>query len=362
MLKIPKRQNLMCKSHSLLSPSQAPIAFLVAKDRSGTTLLQTMLDSHPQICAPLESRFVMHLAQKYKGRKYWPTKVKERFIKDLFREEKMVLLWELDLPALKKRIARLPEDTSYGDMCKQVYVSSKSFHPKESAEMIVDKNPIYALMIPQLREIFPQAKFIHLVRDYRGTVNSIFNLYKKISIRMLGLSWTMTNLEIEKSKHLVPEAFFTIRYEDLLDRPQEELEKLLHFLGMPFHKNMLTYHSRIASSLDDYIQRSPSEKIRRVRDIGIAKVHKNLSRPLDNSFKEKWRENLSLKQIEVLESCCGGLGTQYGYPCETQAKAQQIKMPSALILDREKLRLYYRLPIWLRELKSKPSMPFIPKK
>src|SRR5690554_6308474 len=92
----------MTESSGKFEPTHAPIAFLVAKDRSGTTLLQTMLDSHPNICAPLESRFVLHLKSRYQHKVHWNDRLKARFTKDLFEEEKMVLLWELDMDALKQ--------------------------------------------------------------------------------------------------------------------------------------------------------------------------------------------------------------------------------------------------------------------
>src|SRR5690606_113661 len=303
----------MINSLEKVEPSHAPIAFLVAKDRSGTTLLQTMLDSHPNICAPLESRFVLHLKSKYQNKTKWNSKLKAQFIKDLFLEQKMVLLWELDLENLQNRIAALPENTTFGEICKQVYVSSKSFHPKETAKLIVDKNPIYAIMIPLLREIYPDAKFIHLVRDYRGNVNSIFSIYKKISIKKLGQSWVMSNREIEKAKSLRPENFITLRYEDLLDNPEKELTKLTNFFKLEFHPNMLTYHERISDEISAYVNRSPNEKVRKVREIGIATVHKNLSKPLKNSFKDKWKDTFSKEQLEILEKYCGAFAEKYGY-------------------------------------------------
>ncbi len=351
----------MINSLEKVAPTHAPIAFLVAKDRSGTTLLQTMLDSHPNICAPLESRFVLHLKNKYQNKNHWNLKLKEQFIKDLFLEQKMVLLWELDMENLQKRIGALPENTTYGEVCKQVYVSSKSFHPKETAKLIVDKNPIYAIMIPLLKEIYPNAKFIHLVRDYRGNVNSIFSLYKKISIKKLGQSWVMNNQEIEKEKSLQPENFITLRYEDLLDNPETELTNLTNFFNLEFHPNMLTYHERISEAISAYVNRSPNEKVRKVREIGIATVHKNLSKPLKNSFKDKWKETFSKEQIETLERYCGCFAEKYGYKPTTNVSSKEEKIPADLTFEKEKLRLYYRLPIWLRELKSKPSMPFIPK-
>ncbi len=341
------------------TPTQVPIVFLVAKDRSGTTLLQTMLDSHPKIRAPLESRFLLHLKSKYQHITLWTKKLKSQFIKDLFKEDKMTLLWELDMEALHGRIQGLPEITTYGEMCRQVYVSAKSFHPKESAALIVDKNPVYALMIPLVLEIYPEAKFIHLVRDYRGNANSIRNFLKNANLKELGMNWVMTNMEIEKIKQKMPEKFITLRYEDLLDRPQQELQRLLHFVDLDFHSGMLSYHNRISGAISDYVERSPNERVRKVREIGMATVHKNLSKPLNTTLKVKWKESFSQKEIAILEEYCSRFGEKYGYRLTTGISGKEYSVPFNLKWERDKLRLYYRLPIWLRELKSKPSMPFI---
>lgn len=351
----------MISNNMKIAPTQAPIVFLVAKDRSGTTLLQTMLDSHPNICAPLESRFVLHLKNKYQGKKLWSKKLKNQFVQDLFKEQKMILLWEIDKDALKIRLENLPESTTYGEICKQVYISSKSFHRKETIKLIVDKNPIYAIMIPLIKEVYPEAKFIHLVRDYRGNINSILKFYRKISIKKLGLSWVMTNSEIEKSKEMQPENFITLRYEDLLDNPKSELERLTNYFNLEFHPAMLTYNERIAKAISAYVERSPNEKVRKVREIGIATVHKNLSKPIVNSYKDKWKETLSKEEIETLEKYCGRFAERYDYNPITSIVPKDEKIPKSLLFERDKLRLYYKLSIWFRELKSKPSMPFIPK-
>lgn len=344
-----------------ISSTRAPIVFLVAKDRSGTTLLQTMLDSHPNICAPLESRFVLHYKQQYQNKKIWSQQDKKTFVENLNKEQKMALLWELNKEELQERLNHLPEKVDYGEICKQVYVSANSFHPKEMTKLIVDKNPLYALMLPFIHNIFPDARYIHLVRDYRANVNSVRSLFKGASLKKLAMGWTLANKEIEKWKEKYPEKFITLTYEELLTNPKEELGSLLEFLDLEFHPNMLTYHTRIAHAIAAYVERAPDTRTKRVREIGIATVHKNLSKPIVPSFKDKWKECLSEKEIKILDRYCGEFAKTYGYFPISDGQTKPAKIDLGLRLEREKLRLYYRLPIWLRELKSKPSMPFIPK-
>ena len=66
-------------------PADIQIIFVLARGRSGTTLLQTILDSHPNIQAPFESRFAIHYRHRYLGIKKWTTNKKisllEMFLK-----------------------------------------------------------------------------------------------------------------------------------------------------------------------------------------------------------------------------------------------------------------------------------------
>jgi len=336
------------------------MVFILGKGRSGTTLLQTMLDAHPNTIAPMESRFVVHFLNRYGTVTKWTPARKASFIADVLTEQKIKFFWEIDEKALKERINQLPENTNYAAICQQVYVSSQSFFTKETMKVIIDKNPIYAILVPHILAVFPNARFVHVVRDYRASSSSVLRLSKKIRARQLGFRWLVSNQEIEHLKTQHPNRFHTLRYEDLLQQPEKELKNLTSFLGIDFDPDMLKYHEKIRSAFDDYLERSPSLEIKKLRELGSNTVHKNLAKPIDSSFIDKWKTTLSEGEIHDLEMVCAEFAKRYHY----ESKIANGKVPALSFgakVHRFKLRLYYRLPIWLRELKSKPSLAYLEK-
>lgn len=345
---------------SAVLPLDIPIVFILAKGRSGTTLLQTMLDAHPAIVAPLESRFVVHFRNRYGKITKWTPAIKKRFINDVLGEMKISLFWEIDSGALRSRIEQLPENTTYGMICKQVYVSSKSLFPKETPKLIVDKNPIHALLIPLITSVFPEARFIHVVRDFRANASSFFKFQPNKTMRELGYMWIYFNEKIEALKKEKSDQFHTLLYEDLVRFPEKTLLELTTFLQVPSSENMLQYYKTIRGSYDAYVARSPSQEIKEIRSLGAKTVHNNLTKPLDPKLMDSWQSKLTKEQIKQLESICSSFASNYGYTSSHENAASK-NVPLNIRLGAEKLYWYYSLPIWLRELKSKPNLALLPK-
>ncbi len=335
-----------------------PIVFILGHGRSGTTLLQTILDSNPNICAPLESRFVVHLKAKYQHLKKWTPEKKEQFIADVLAEQKIYLFWEIDIIQLKNRITNLPENSNYNELCLQVYLSRISLFEKKDITVIVDKNPIYALMIPHLLSVFPDAKFIHIIRDYRASSSSTRTILTQKPIKALAYNWLLSNTEIEKVKSKYPQNFHTLKYEDLLTNTIKEINNVTTFLNVEYNGNMLNYHDTLKQEIPNYLDRSPNKKIEERRKIGINKVHKNIAKPIDPSFINKWKTKLTTEQVQLLDNICGEIAKKHGYIIKNEYQTN-LKIPFKFQFHKNKLRWYYQLPIWLRELKSKPSLGFI---
>ena len=318
-----------------------------------------MLDAHPNTVAPLESRFAIHYYQKYGKIKKWNKSTKLNFIEDVQKERKIELIWELDVQLMTARILNLPESSTYGLVCKQVYASVKSIFQKEQQQVIIDKNPIHGILIPLIYKIFPDAKIIHLVRDYRASANSTKELQIGKSMKNIGYHWLLSNSQIEMYKVNLFKESYTVTYESLLTDPTEELSKLCEFLNIPYNSVMIDYYKVTEKGIQDYIARSPNEFIKDIRSKGSALIHKNISRPIDVSLINKWQKNLSSEQIKALESICGEYGKKYGYKMIYESDGTSPKLSFATKFKGRKLNLYYRLPIWLRELKSKPKLVFL---
>jgi hypothetical protein len=334
-----------------------PIYFIVANGRSGSTLLQTILDKHPKICAPVESRFVMHFYAKYKNKKNWTEADVKTFKKEVLWELKISNFWEFDHDLLDKNLSYCMGSSSYGELCKAVYLSRLSIFDKKEAKLIVDKNPIYSYMMPYLKKVFPYAKFIHLHRDYRGVVNSVLKLMPKASVKEICNRWLICNQEI--LSHL-SEKDFSIAYEQLVEEPDKVMGKTCEFLGLSFESRMLEGSLDVEARLKAYVDRAPNQDIRDRRALGLKLVHNNIGREVKPGFSDKWKQSLTEKQISIAEEQCGSWALkQFEYELIAMQNESSNRPNFSAKLYKRKLKLYYNLPIWLRELKSKPKLVYL---
>ncbi|MCB0153216.1 MAG: sulfotransferase [Anaerolineae bacterium] len=122
---------------------QDQTVFIVGSPRSGTTLLGDILDLHPQI-----------------GRWYEPYFVLDRHFQDAPND------------------CRTAFDAT--DLVRQdILRAFVAFRQKRNCRIVIDKTPRNCLRIPFLQAIFPQAKFIHMLRDGRDTTLSIYREWCK---------------------------------------------------------------------------------------------------------------------------------------------------------------------------------------
>jgi len=334
-----------------------PIYFILAKGRSGTTLLQTMIDAHPNTIAPTESRFLVHFQNKYKTTKRWTDAKKESFYEDITKEHKIALFWNLDTTKLKAYLKIIPENTSYEMICKTVYLSFNSIFDKKKPCCIVDKNPVYSWLIPILIDIVPNAKFIHLIRDSRACVNSTISFRTK-NAKSVAKSWSTNNAYVDKFKAKQAEAFHTLHYESVIRNSEKSMKELCDFLNVDYSSDMLQYHKQVKKSIGDFLTTGESEETNKIRKEGFEKVHKNLVKPLDPSRIDSWKSKLSEEDILKTQQITGHLLFKYGYFHSKVTENSRTTYYSKLFTV-YKTQLYYKLPIWLRELKSRPELTFL---
>ena len=92
------------------------IAFIVAKGRSGTTLLQMMLSNHKEIIAPIESPLILHLKSKYSKLSLWDKSTITEFIKDLYTDRRFKLFWNVSKSLLKEKLSTA-QDLNFQNAC-----------------------------------------------------------------------------------------------------------------------------------------------------------------------------------------------------------------------------------------------------
>jgi hypothetical protein len=120
-----------------------PIAFIVGSPRSGTTILSSLLNQHNKIIEFYEPYY----------------------------------LWEQYFDVSKSDIWRV--NNSKYDSGKKIKNEFAIFLKKSNKTMVIDKSPYNSFNIKVVNEIFPNAKWIHIIRDGRDVALSINKEWKK---------------------------------------------------------------------------------------------------------------------------------------------------------------------------------------
>lgn len=216
----------------------APFVFVVGCGRSGTTLLRSMLDSHPDVAIPRESFFIDTMRRRSDGYRRGGRFDVDAFLDDLLPDVRF-RRWELDAAAVAARV-RAAEPADLGEACLAVY---GAFAEHQGATRAFDKTPMYALCTPELHALFPEARFVHLVRDGRDVAAS----YAETSFGPRGLAaaaayWRRVIRAVEHAQTIVPASQLrTFRYEDLVADPETTLRAICGFVELDFHEQMLDF-------------------------------------------------------------------------------------------------------------------------
>jgi hypothetical protein len=327
--------------------SKMPMNFLVGKERSGTTLLQIMLNSHPNISGPPESRFIILLHRRYGSVTQWTEKKLTDFCNDLYREKLFANNWKLDKKFFLSALMPIKEHLTYPIICKCVLYL---FSPNgKDVKILIDKNPIYYYFLPELEEIFPEAKFIHLVRDYRGNIASHKRIFRVKEAADLAYRWVKVDCLVEQSKKRKPGRYFTLTYESLVTDVEKRLQDLCHFLELPYSENMGKNHT-------EFLYPKFAEN-RRAR---FMEFHGNVLKPVTTALIEEWKQKLTAPEITEAEAIAGKYAEEkYGYALTKpvvkinavnlliiKVKYRIIKTIYRLVFKRFKLYFFVRREIW----------------
>lgn len=285
------------------------MVFIVGMGRSGTTLLTTMLNTNKQVVACPENEFVLFTEPYFKQADFSNEKIVDEFV-NLFHYSfsKTISFWK-PTADLKEKILQL-EDKTFSSICKQVYLCYPFAKDKQdSVTCIIDKNPIYSLYMNKLHQLFPNAKYIVLTRDYRDNCASRKKVSgKKDSIYVLANSWNYFYNCIFKSIKKNNLNYIQLRYEDIVTNSTESLSKLCTFLNITFSKDMLQFQE-LSKEMKHYVKQnlSPNEQEK------LNHMHHNLENEISKNRVASYMQELSAKEIEYLDIACLQFAKQFNY-------------------------------------------------
>jgi len=254
--------------------------FIVGLSRSGTTLLRNLLNRNSRISmTPVESHFIPFLIRKYgKNPDFSSPKEKEGLRHDLektfFFRKMMANHRLLDWPALDD----IMETGKWDRIIPYIFQSfaEKTYEP---GMICGDKTPRYLPYVLEIKEILPESRFIHIVRDPRDRAMSVKARWGKLFSRSAS-EWNRQVTLSQTYPGLLGKDYKEILYEDLLKDPEKTMTDICKFVEVGFEPEMLTLEKAerrhgdtrgklhvVAENCNKFVDRLPEKRIRRIEEI-----------------------------------------------------------------------------------------------
>jgi len=268
--------------------------FIVGVGRSGTSLLQSMLNAHSKISFIPETHFL----RKYVFKSSTVVDVKniDSIIETLNNDDFL----RAKIPAIEIVEIGMGYVDIY-DALLDVYLKRKG------KEIIGDKDPRNIDFLSQLNTFYPEGKVVHMIRDPRDVVLSRTKADWSKG-RSFYLHAYMYITQIQRGRRLGKEKYginYTeIFYEDLISDPVKVLNELCYFLNVNFEEKMLDF-SKSSKELVD-----KSEMQWKEETFG----------PLLVGNKNKWKRELTEEQIGLIQCVCKPVFNKNMYSYYSNAK------------------------------------------
>ena len=279
--------------------SPNPYVFLVGCPRSGTTLVKRMVDAHPQIAITRETHWITRFFRKRIGLTE-EGNVTRKLVKELFEYKRFP---HLHLDKADVRALLDGEELHYTEFVSRVF---DLYGKREGKPLVGDKTPPYVRYIGTLSELWPRARFVHIIRDGRDVCLSMLkwrmadraagrrSTWKEDPVTTTALWWEwLIRVGREAGTTLGPERYHELKYEDLLSDPATVLGELCEFLSIPFDEAMLSYHEGRTSN-----------------DSGLSA---NAAWLPPTAGLRNWRTEMAAEDLETFEAAAGRLLDELEY-------------------------------------------------
>jgi len=277
-----------------------PFVFVVGCPRSGTTLLQRMLDSHPQLAVANDTHFITRAAKRVLRKDPRPALTAELVgaVKSYRRFYRM----GLEDAEVDDAAVNCPD---YAEFVSRLYALRGQ---KKQKPLSGEKTPDFCRKIPVLHSLFPLARFVHIIRDGRNTALSTlewasaskgpgrWSLWGEDPLGTCALWWRwQAGAGLRDGNTLGSAHYLQVSYEDLVANPAKKLQSIALFLGIPYTNDMVNYHAG------------------KTRDAPGLSAKSAWLPPVKNL--RDWRKDMPVEDIGVFESIAGGLLRRNGYTC-----------------------------------------------
>ena len=218
------------RSHEL-TPLPGQLSWLIGHPRSGTTLIEQVLDGHDSLVSADELDVLARCVYPELGSKAGE---------------------QCDAPSMLDRAESEDIDKARSDYWLK---TESALGEPANGRMLLDKNPELTLLLPMICRTFPESKILFAIRDPRDVVISCFSQslpLNSVSVYYLTLEDTAKKYATVMSgwlklREMINVDWIEIRYEDTVADLEAQAKRCLDFLKLDWTSDVLDYHKRAQS-------------------------------------------------------------------------------------------------------------------
>jgi len=272
----------ICPVHTRFSP-----VFVLGHSRSGTSLVCRLLLDHLGVNFGTESQFIVRYHRKLAQYGNLGDDRRLRWLLHDVGHERFFARTRQNFGFVfdPERAARSIRDRTFSGVLRAIF---DQFAASQGHVRWGDKTPEYCRHLPLIHELFPDAQFLHVIRDGRDVAQSIFQTgFGSKNAYEAARDWKRTVSDIRTfGAQVAPGSFLEIRYEDLLRNPVGTMDRVADGLGI---ENRAAVIADVAPRLRGFVR-------------------------ADNT--RKWKHQLTGREIECFEAFAGDELRTSGYPLE----------------------------------------------
>lgn len=230
----------------------APLIFIGGVPRSGTTLMRAMLDAHPDIRCGEETRVIPRIIHM---RSQWAFSQKEN-----------------------ERLENAGMNEDVIDSAISAFISEVITRHGKPAKNLCNKDPLVLRYTNYMKILFPNSKYILMIRDGRATVHSIIK--RKVTItgfdlenyRSCLMRWNeMIRVMYIQCMQVGLETCMPVYYEQLVLHPEKTSRDILKFLGIPWDDSVLHHEKYIGNEISlSKVERSTDQVVKPINLAALA--------------------------------------------------------------------------------------------
>jgi len=278
-------------------PSSASPFFIVGSERSGTTLLMAVLGQHRRLAVPEVAwyypRFRAFL-HTY-GDLAEPTHFKTLVAEMIFGLKTPFFALDLNPATIVDELVRRTRSNTF----REAYAAILGLYAESVGKpRWGEKTPHNLFYVEEILADFPDARFLHLVRDGRDVAaDQLRSAFGPRNVYAAALIWRRTQEVAARWRAKLNKAqWLDVRYEELAARPETVVREVLGFLGEDYDPTVL-----------DFFRGDIAQRRARARD------HRALGRPISSEHVGIYKKQLSLEEQGIFNHVAGDALRGTGY-------------------------------------------------